>query len=232
MAIPLLKEADFRYERKFLISDLTKHQVEFIIKMHPAMFSEIYEPRFVNNIYFDSYDLRNYFENIDGSEYRMKTRIRWYGDLFGVVASPVLECKVKSGVLCKKLSVALNQLKIDENMEFDKVRECVQRSDITEILKLTFMTLVPSVGNRYFRKYYQSADGNYRITVDTEMMYYGVSKHNNSFVHKHSDDTNTILEIKYATNYDDNVQSISKYLPVRVAKNSKYVHAVEALYSF
>jgi len=33
---------DFRYERKFLISGLTKAEVESIIKLHPAMFSEIY----------------------------------------------------------------------------------------------------------------------------------------------------------------------------------------------
>jgi len=187
MVIPLLKDGDFRYERKFVIRDLTKHQVESVLKMHPAMFSEIYQPRFVNNIYFDSYNLRNYLENVDGSQYRIKVRIRWYGDLFEVVARPVLEFKVKSGLLCKKISVALDQLKIDEHIEFDEVRKCVQRSDIAEMLKLEFMTLLPSIGNRYFRKYYQSADGNYRVTIASEIMYYRVSKHNERHTNTHRD---------------------------------------------
>ena len=44
----------FRYERKFLIQDATRSEVERSIKLHPALFSEIFHERSVNNIYFDS----------------------------------------------------------------------------------------------------------------------------------------------------------------------------------
>ena len=48
------KPSQFRYERKFFISQLTKFEVESMIRIHPAVFSEIYHKRFVNNIYFDT----------------------------------------------------------------------------------------------------------------------------------------------------------------------------------
>ena len=79
----------YRYERKFFISKLTKYEVESLIKLHPAMFSEIYFPRFVNNLYFDSFNMKSYFDSVDGSPNRRKIRIRWYGDLFGDIEKPV-----------------------------------------------------------------------------------------------------------------------------------------------
>ena len=54
---------DYRYERKFFISELTKDEVESLVRLHPAWFSEIYNQRFVNNIYFDSLNLTNYLDN-------------------------------------------------------------------------------------------------------------------------------------------------------------------------
>ena len=74
-------ENNYRFEKKFFISELTKQEIESIIKLHPAIFSEIYYERFVNNIYLDSFDLQNYFDNIIGTFKRQKVRIRWYGDL-------------------------------------------------------------------------------------------------------------------------------------------------------
>ena len=47
----LLGPADtdnYRYERKFFISELTRQEVESIIRINPVMFSEIYHERFVN----------------------------------------------------------------------------------------------------------------------------------------------------------------------------------------
>ena len=61
-ALLLNKNSDtFRYERKFIISQLDRHHVETLIKNHPAMFSEIFHERSVNNIYFDTHQLKHYF---------------------------------------------------------------------------------------------------------------------------------------------------------------------------
>ena len=43
-----------RLERKFLVEDLDVHEVESIVRLHPAAFRKLYAPRWINNIYFDS----------------------------------------------------------------------------------------------------------------------------------------------------------------------------------
>ena len=112
---------NFRYERKFFISGLTKTEVEKIINFHPAMFFEIFQKRLVNNIYFDSSELNSYYDNINGDLNRIKTRIRWYGELFGEIEKPFLELKIKCGLLGKKLRFSLPPFKIGNHFNMQKV---------------------------------------------------------------------------------------------------------------
>ena len=110
MAKSNIKTSDYRYERKFFIAELSKYEVKSIVKMHPVIFSELYHKRFVNNIYFDSFNFKNFLDNIEGVTDRIKIRIRWYGILFGYVENPILEIKIKKGLLGKKISVLLSHL--------------------------------------------------------------------------------------------------------------------------
>ena len=59
------------------------------------------------NFYFDSVNFNNYYDNLDGNIFRTKIRIRWYGDLFGYIENPVLELKIKNGLLGNKISYNL-----------------------------------------------------------------------------------------------------------------------------
>ena len=68
------KEQKFRYERKFIV-ELDAEEIEYLIKHHPFMFSEIFYKRNVNNIYLDSVDLQNYKENLAGDSERVKIRV-------------------------------------------------------------------------------------------------------------------------------------------------------------
>ena len=86
---------NYRYERKFLISDLNHNEIRAIIKQHPAMFHQVFYKRNVNNIYFDTADFSSYIDNVEGVTNRQKVRIRWHGDLFGVIKNPELEVKYK-----------------------------------------------------------------------------------------------------------------------------------------
>src|SRR5882672_3959960 len=97
----------YRYERKFLIEDIAPAEVEAGVRHNPALFYTEYPPRAVNNIYFDSADLRHYHRNVDGHHERVKARIRWYGPLFGQVLHPVLEIKRKQGLLGSKAAARL-----------------------------------------------------------------------------------------------------------------------------
>ena len=58
-----------RYERKFVFFQKDRKEIETIIKLNLGGFEEIYEQRFVNNIYFDNYDYSNFFDNIEGVGY-------------------------------------------------------------------------------------------------------------------------------------------------------------------
>ena len=42
----------YRFERKSFIENLSVENLKHMIAMHPAMFSEIYYERYINNIYF------------------------------------------------------------------------------------------------------------------------------------------------------------------------------------
>ena len=91
--IDSLNFEDGRYERKFVIRELDVEGVEQIIKSHPSLFSEIFHERVVNNIYFDSWNMGSYSDNIEGNPQRLKIRIRWYGELFELIKKQVLELK-------------------------------------------------------------------------------------------------------------------------------------------
>ena len=97
-------ESEFRYERKFLVSDsnLNRHEMEKVIKFHPSYFYKLYPDRFVNNVYFDTPTYKDFHDNVAGLSHRNKFRIRWYGDFFGYILNPTLEIKIKKFCLTLK----------------------------------------------------------------------------------------------------------------------------------
>src|SRR5437879_6346363 len=99
--------ANPRYERKFLPQEFALAEVLTLVRRHPAMFREVYPPRFVNNIYLDSPGRSDYHDHVAGVPNRSKTRVRWYGAPSGHIAMPVLEQKVKHGHVGGKLSHGL-----------------------------------------------------------------------------------------------------------------------------
>ncbi|MFQ5638051.1 MAG: VTC domain-containing protein [bacterium] len=221
---------DYRYERKFVVSELTKPQIESLIRLHPAAFSEIYYERFVNNIYFDSCTMQNYFANIDGLQNRTKCRIRWYDDLFGFIEKPVLELKIKDGLLGRKESFRLRPFTLDEQFHQDVIREVFQKTDMPAALKADLLCFQPVLLNRYSRRYFQSVDGNYRMTIDTQMAYYRIDPYENTFLQKHKDDDFIIVEMKYNYDRERFAQKISAFFPYRMTKSSKYVNGIQKLF--
>jgi SPX domain protein involved in polyphosphate accumulation len=227
---PDLTDLDrFRYERKFTITRLTKDEIEAFIKLHPAVFSEIYHSRFVNNLYLDSVQFKNYFDHIEGLGTRSKVRIRWYGSLFGVTEGPMLQIKSKVGLVGTKDSFPLLPFSIGENLNLAKVLTVFEKSQIPEALRIQLTSLRLSVLIRYRRKYFQSADRSYRITLDSQMTCYRVQSWGNTFLQKSVDSTNTILELKYPLGEDHRVEQITNRFPFRLSKVSKYVTGLERL---
>ena len=220
----------YRYERKYFITEITYGDIDSIVKLHPAMFSEIFHKRSVNNIYFDSPDLNNYFDNIDGNMYRVKSRIRWYGRTFGVIEKPVLELKIKNGLLGRKESYPVNTFKIENDFNMQKIVDVIQNTNIPEVVKIGIKSSQPTLLNKYDRKYFLSADKRYRITIDTNQVFYRIGFQNNYFLNKIKDDLNVILELKYNKDADDDVNHITEHFPFRLTKSSKYISGIEKIY--
>lgn len=220
--------SEFRYERKYLIKQLSKYDVENIIKFHPAMFSEIFHQRFVNNLYFDSYQLNNYYENIEGVKNRIKVRIRWYGKLFGYIEKPYLEVKIKKGELGQKLSYSLTPFTLSKNTKIVEILESFVK--FNDFYLIEFNSLIPTLLNRYSRKYFQSCSNNYRITVDNDLSYYHINNENNNFLNHYYDSNSVILELKYGQDFDREASYISSIFPFRISKNSKYVNGVQNIF--
>ena len=222
--------SDYRYERKFFISGRTKHEVESLVKQHSAIFLEVYSPRFINNLYFDSFNMQNYFDNINGVKNRMKVRIRWYGNLFGMVEYPILEFKLKKGSLGTKIRYPLIPFLIDESFQYEIISDVFQDASISDALKSELALLNIPILNRYHRKYFRSIDKRYRLTIDSEMVFYQIKRHHNTFLQKSVDLTNTVLELKYRCEDDQHAKSVLHDFPIRMTKSSKYVNGIRNLW--
>src|SRR3989338_1378105 len=217
---------NFRYERKFYIERLKKEDVEAMLKLHPAIFREIYHERTINNIYLDLFNLQNYFDNLNGIDRRLKVRIRWYGNLLGLIENPMLELKLKHNLHCGKLASPLKSFTIDNNFSIGVMRSVFKNSSLNEALSLYLKELNFSLLNSYNRKYFLSADKGYRITLDTNLSSYGLSPYSNNFLYKVSDYIGVILELKYNKPQDVFVENITNYFPFRMTRNSKYAAGI------
>ncbi len=220
----------YRFERKYLMSGLLKHDVELFIKLHPAIFSEIYRERFVNSIYFDSSGMKHYFDHVNGTRDRVKIRIRWYGDLFGEISNPVLEIKKKEGSLSKKESWPLKKFSFSNEFNCDRLWDVLKKSVVPDSLKLELTCLQPVLITRYRRKYFQSSDYSYRMTIDSDIEYYRLGPNYNNIMFRLVRSDKLILELKYDQDRSDSAEQITNRFPFRMVKNSKYINSIEELY--
>jgi len=221
---------NFRYERKFLIENTDVLNVEQIILQHPALFSKIFSERWINNIYYDHMSFNNFVDNIDGNMYRKKYRIRWYGNLFGNINDPILELKIKKGLLGNKKSFKLNSFEFRTGIKEEDIRQVLLDSKLEDGIKINIFDQQPVMVNRYKRKYYLSNDKKFRITIDSDQTFYKFNKFNNSFLNNTSNLNDVILELKYDQKDDLSASKITNQFPFRLTKSSKYAKGIEFNY--
>ncbi|MBA3705228.1 MAG: VTC domain-containing protein [Bacteroidetes bacterium] len=218
----------FRYERKFSITDYSYSDVKQILKFHPACFSEIFQERSVNNIYFDTLGLNDYYDNINGEQIRSKVRIRWYGDLFGTIQTPVLEYKIKTGLLGKKRSYKLQPFLINNNFSKSQIINAI--GTLPQNIKDQILSLKPTLLNSYKRNYFLSADKNFRVTLDHRLTFYKILYSGNTFTNKSIDHNSTVLELKYDSSLETEAKLIAGAFPLKLTKSSKYLQGLERVF--
>jgi len=165
-----------------------------------------------------------------GNAQRFKIRIRWYDLLFGLIKDPILELKIKDGLLGKKLSFNLKPFILDNNFSKEfLMKNIILKSNlpnwVIELINNSELVLIDA----YKRKYFLSANKKYRLTIDYDYIFYRLNAVENSFNEKKVDKDIVTLELKYAAEDDDFVQNISQDLPFRLTAGSKYVYGVDIL---
>ncbi len=216
---------NLRYERKYLTMEYSVGEVEQILKYNIGCFSEIYSPRTVNNIYFDTLDFHSYNENVTGDKERLKIRIRWYGSLFGEIKSPQLEFKIKNGLLGYKKNYELNPFVLDSNFNQSQINAAIYNLPIS--IRNQISANYPTLLNSYFRKYYISKDKKIRVTIDSNLKYYKINYTQNYFLNKTLNDKSVIVELKYGESDIEEAMQISNDFPFTLTKNSKYLTGVD-----
>ena len=217
----------YRYERKFVAEKTTRKVCELIVKQNQAFFSETFSPRRVNNIYFDTPGMDCYFDNLFGVGNRWKVRIRWYGELFGDIKSPVLEFKIKKGFTGIKKSYELPPVKIGKNnFEGFVWKSYFVSADLPIEVLERLAGLQPVLLNTYQRSYFESINKKFRVTIDDEMEYYDIRSSWNHFLHVHKEHLKSVIELKYDEIWEEEAENITNQFPFRVDKNSKYIAGI------
>ena len=218
----------FRYERKFAVTEMARAELELILRLNPAAFSEIYFQRWVNNIYFDTLDGDSLWDNLSGaSQERAKVRIRWYGSFDGTIERPVLEIKVKRGMVNRKTLYPLNAFRMDARLGIHTLRELIRNAGVQGGLMHNLMNLELALANRYQRSYFLSADRKFRTTIDSELQFHGLNAVGGTFPGRWIGGRDQILELKYDESDDRQADSVTEHLPFRVTRSSKFVSGVE-----
>lgn len=220
-------EAQLRWERKFVTFELDVREIEAVIRFHPALFHEIYAARYVNNLYLDTPSLDHYQANAAGVARRVKCRIRWYGDLRGPVARPTLELKRKQGLVGTKECHPLQPFALAPGFDAHGV---FAKASLPTPMRLDLANLVPVLLNRYRRRYFLSADGVYRLTLDSELEFHGAGPALDRLSARARGDARRIVELKFPPGSEAGASRIASRFPFRLSRNSKYALGVETLY--
>ena len=222
---------DYRFERKFYNENLSDWAIEKTIKLNFALFSEIFYERYINNIYFDTENLDLFKANYDGHSQRYKIRLRWYGEMFGRIENPMLEIKIRNGLLNRKETYPIKPFIFDRGFNKESLISTIFTSEVPIHIKKKIEVCVPVLVNRYSRKYYLSFDKNFRVTLDKEMKFYKLHFFENNFVNYISNKMDSVLELKYSQGNDLLADKITNQFPFRMTKSSKYMIGMNNIYN-
>ena len=197
-----------RYERKYRIATHSYDRVYHEMMSNLSGFSKVYEDRIINSIYYDDINYSAYNDNLLGIADRVKYRVRWYGESLSSISNPILEKKIKKGLLGTKEYFDMTDFNLDLNAP-----------DINSLVCTNH--LYPQVVIRYRRTYLESFDRKIRATIDRDLQYFPLNE--GKRYGRVDQDQAIILEVKYDQADADTVLDSVQAIPYRLTKNSKYV---------
>jgi SPX domain protein involved in polyphosphate accumulation len=218
-----------RYEKKFMAEGLTTAEVLARVKRHPAAFREVYPPRVVNNIYLDSPTRRDYHDHVNGTANRTKTRVRWYGPLAPLAPHPVLERKLKRGMVSGKEAHPLPPLALHGARLRSLLESTFDSAALPPLLRSALRLVEPALLNRYHRHYFLSGDRRFRLTIDSDLQFAGLQHNRRPVIAPLHPAATIVLELKFRPEFAEAAEAITNAWPFRVARFSKYVVGIQAV---
>ena len=218
-----------RQEIKFVTNRLNYGLVEQWLKLHPLGFHEAYPERIVNNVYFDSFELAAYDENLAGVSQRTKVRYRWYGNSQEPAAGR-LEIKQKRNQYGWKQIFNVSESPWQPGSNWTDVRNSIVRQGGGNSSVWLEQNPVAVMINRYLRYYYLSACNRIRITLDFNQQVWDQRYHSYpSFAREANLPETFVVECKCDRSEHELAKQVLLGMPIRVSRHSKYMNAVSAI---
>jgi len=123
-----------RFERKYKIESLSHAELIRIIKENPFCFREVFPKRQINNIYFDTPNFSHFKDNLIGTKYRTKIRLRWYGELFGTIERSQLEYKIRNSSVGTKKTYPIQAFDFSTSINTHTLSEVINRSGTPDLV--------------------------------------------------------------------------------------------------
>ena len=213
---------DYRFERKFRTNLATRQELIDRVLTNPALFREQFSGRQINSVYLDTVDRQFMADNLAGIASRRKPRFRWYGKNSIYADEPNLELKIKQNMLGRK-----ERFKAKGFLLNSPTFRAELSSVVTDILfsnpHLEFLNVLePTLLVTYFRRYFVSANGEYRVTIDSDLKFVSMSNRGLNGAMCYEPRGELIFEIKYGATASEQDRVLGSF-GLRYSRCSKYV---------
>lgn len=226
---------EIRYEIKM---ECEFHQLPLIhswTRLHSAAFSELFPPRQVNSIYFDTPDLDTYNDHIEGIPERRKLRFRWYGPNLES-ATGHLELKEKNDRIGWKLIQPIESNLLLCEQTWTEIQTSILEGihkEKNKIFQEMLSVSRPIVLTCYQREYYISANQQVRMTLDYNLRSYNQwNSIKPNLIFRSLSLNKIIIELKAEKQYAKNLGDVIAQFPVRANRNSKFTSAVDSFLGY
>jgi hypothetical protein len=221
--------SDARQEIKFVTNDFNFYMIINWIKLHGYGFIKNYDDRWINNIYFDTYDYSNYAANLSGQSSRKKIRYRWYGKkLYPSIGS--LEVKIRRNFFGWKKVYPVTNDPYSQGGSWKSIINNISNQLPLEASIMLNSCANPIIINRYKRAYFVSIDGKIRITVDRFQQAFDQRfKPYPEFTKESNQPDTIVIEVKFDRRDNYIANKVIQGLPVRVSRHSKYMNSVDSV---
>lgn len=217
----------FRYEIKFVCHGGFRHVLDRWWRYVPEGLTRAYDDRLVNNIYFDSLNLRDFHDNVIGLSGRVKTRLRWYGES-SAPDKMVLEHKIKRGRISRKEATKLDGLDLAAT-PWDELADYLSAHVPPRSVTVADNFKYPLLRNSYRRQYFESRGRRLRMTIDTGLTFCDPLTAASPFQAVGQPMSFDVVEFKAPVELSDELDHLLRHVPMRASRFSKYVTGVTVL---